>query len=68
MTAAQQKAEFIVLDIIKQTSHWNIDMWYDFRNVFIPNYYELRSHPNRILFNEWKIKQITKYNRLLIQK
>lgn len=68
MTKSQQKAAFIVLEIINQTSHWSVDMWYDFRNVFIPDYYELRMHPNRSVFNEWKIKQIIKYNNLITKR
>jgi len=67
MTNKELKAMQVVNEIIKRTSFWNIDMWYDFRNVFIDNYYELNKFP-RDEFNEWKLKRIIKYNSFIEQK
>jgi len=56
--------EQIVKDIIYHTRFWNVPDWYQFRNVFISDYYELRFSKNRSDFNEWKIKKIIEFNKL----
>ena len=62
----EQKERYIISETIRQTERWSIDMWFDFRNVFIPNYYEISINKS-IEFKEWKLKQIKQYNRLLEQ-
>ena len=62
----EQKERYLISEIIRQTEKWNIDMWFDFRNVFIPNYYEISINKG-LEFKEWKLKQIKQYNRLLEQ-
>jgi hypothetical protein len=66
--AAEIKAQMIVLQIINATKQWTVDMWFDFRNVFHPDYYDTKASLSKRSFNEWKIKEIIKYNSLLIRK
>ena len=62
----EQKERYLTSETLKYTNHWSIDMWFDFRNVFIPNYYEISINKS-LEFKEWKLKQIKQYNRLLEQ-
>jgi len=68
MTRQEIKERYVVDEIIKRTSHWNLDMWYDFRNVFIPDYYEIRLTSSRVEFNEWKLYRIKVYNTFLVKQ
>ena len=63
----KQLERYIRNETIKHTDHWNINMWYDFRNVFISNYYEI-STIKSMEFKEWRLKQIKNYNRMLIKQ
>lgn len=65
MTASEAREQSIIYQIIKETRHWNIDMWFDFRNVFFPDYYLDKNRVSKSVFNEWKITAIRQYNNLL---
>ena len=64
-TREEERQEYVIQQIIKLTSFWTIDMWHDLRNVFIPDYYEIRQKTNRPQFNEWKLKMVKEYNTLI---
>ena len=59
------REEYVIEQIIQSTSFWTIDMWHDLRNVFIPDYYEIRQNKYRAEFNEWKLKMVKEYNKLI---
>lgn len=64
-TREEIRQEYVIQQIIQSTAFWTIDMWHDLRNVFIPDYYEIRQKTYRSEFNEWKLKMVKEYNRLI---